>query len=134
MLQQKPLWAARIGAVCYLLWSGLHFQAAFAVFGTARGLPFGPVQGRVDQAAFLLLSCAIAVLVITVVLTWRNSRLGYWLNLAVAAAADAGFIAFVLLPGHAPLWPGLAGPIAWVLGWAATTYGLVARVPASALA
>jgi hypothetical protein len=125
--QDKALWAARIGTVFYMLWSIVHFQAAVAVFGAARGLQLTPVQGRVNQDAFFLLSCAIAVLVVSVVLTWRNSPLGYWLDLAIAGVADVGFIAFVLAPGHAQLWPGLEGPIAWALGWAFTTYGLVGR-------
>lgn len=57
--------------------------------------------------------------------------MGYWLNLGVAGVADVGFVAFVLIPGHAPLWPGLVGPIAWVLGRAFTRYGLLGRSSSS---
>jgi hypothetical protein len=27
-----------------------------------------------------------------------------------------GLIFFVLIPGYMPLWPGLAGPVLWILG------------------
>lgn len=127
----KLLWAARIGAVFYALWAIVHFQAAIGVFTLASGLRPTAAQGRVYQDAWFLLSCAIAVLLIAVVLNWRNSRLGYWLNLAVTGVADLGFIVFVLVSGYVPLWPGLQGPITWVLGWAFTTYGLLSRPSAS---
>lgn len=66
-----------MGAVFYVLWSIVHFQAAAGVFAAANRLHFGPVQRRVHQDALFLLACAIAVLVIAAVLTWRNSRLCY---------------------------------------------------------
>jgi hypothetical protein len=50
-------------------------------------------------------------------------------ELGVLALADRGLIFFVLIPGYMPLWPGLAGPLLWVLGWILTTlaYFRVAR-------
>jgi hypothetical protein len=38
-------------------------------------------------------------------LNWRNSSWGYWINFATVGIADTGFIFFVHVPGHAPVWP-----------------------------
>jgi hypothetical protein len=34
---------------------------------------------------------------------------------------------FVIVPGYAPLWPGLQGPIAWVIAASRTAVGLAAH-------
>jgi hypothetical protein len=65
----------------------------------------------------------VAGLVTALTLNWRNSPWGYWINLALIGVADIGFIVFVLLPGYIPLWPGLIGPIFWLLGLGLTTLG-----------
>jgi hypothetical protein len=57
----------------------------------------------------------------------RNNAWGYWINFSVLALADTGLIIFVLIPGYMPLWPGLGGPILWVLGWAFTTLAYLRR-------
>jgi hypothetical protein len=46
-----------------------------------------------------------------VTLNWRNDARGWWINLAVVSIVDLGFVFFVLVPGHGPLWPGLVLPI-----------------------
>jgi hypothetical protein len=38
-----------------------------------------------------------------------------------------GFIVFVLVPGYMPLWPGLQGPISWILKMSFATVGIVLR-------
>jgi hypothetical protein len=49
------------------------------------------------------------------------------INLGVLALADTGLIIFVLIPGYIPLWPGLAGPVLWVLGGILTTLAYFRR-------
>jgi len=39
-------------------------------------------------------------------------------------------IFFVLVPGYMPLWPGLAGPVLWVLGFTFTTAAYMRNVRA----
>ena len=73
------------------------------------------VQGRIFQDAWSLLFFAILGIVVAISLNWKNSRLGYWLNLVVVSAGDIGFIVFVLIPGYVPVLPGALGPILWVL-------------------
>ena len=105
----------KIGAILYLLWGLLHVKAAIATYQLGMTLELGLVQGRVYQDAWNLLFFAISVSVIAVLLNWRNSRLGFWLNFILATATDLGFIFHVLAPGHIPIMPGIIGPVLWVL-------------------
>jgi hypothetical protein len=43
--------------------------------------------------------------------------------------ADTGLIFFVLIAGYWSWWPGLAGPILWILGWAFTALAYPHAVP-----
>ncbi|WP_146606033.1 hypothetical protein [Mesorhizobium kowhaii] len=113
-------WAARIGAVFYILWGIFHLMAAQAVNGLA-GQADGMIRARLQQDAFYLLAFALAAIVIAVLLNWRNDRRGYWLNAVLLAVADIPFVIFVLMPGLIPPWPGLAGPLLWVIAFVLTT-------------
>ena len=115
---------ARLGAILYVLWGLLHLEAARGVYALGQSLESGMVQGRVFQMAWCLLFFAVFGIVVAVVWNWRNSRLGYWMNLVVVSAGDLGFIFFVLLPGHVPLVPGGLGPLLWVLAVAFSTVGI----------
>lgn len=119
--------AARIGAVCYFIWGILHLQAAYNVIALADEFDPGMVQGRLYQDAWNLAYFAIFAMVIAVVFNWRNNRWGYWLALAQVSATDIGFIVLILIPGYLPLFPGILGPVFWVLGAAFTTAGYLGR-------
>src|ERR1700735_3935613 len=115
------------GAIFYALWGCLHLQAAFAVYHVGTTLAPGMAQGRVFQDAWNLLFFGVTAIVVALTLNIRNSAWGYWINLGVLALADTGLIIFVLIPGYMPLWPGLAGPILWVLGLAFSTPAYLRR-------
>ena len=110
-----------LGAICYALWGCLHLQAAYAVYRVGAALEPGMAQGRVFQDAWNLLFFGGTAIAIALTLNIRNDAWGYWINLGVLALADTGLIFFVLIPGYLPLWPGVAGPVLWVLGWILTT-------------
>ena len=57
---------------------------------------------------------------LAVTLNWRNDRLGFWVNGVMVGIADIPFILFVLMPGYAPWWPGLLGPVLWVAAFSVT--------------
>ena len=114
---------ARIGAVLYILWGILHIVAAYKVFALGQTLDQGMVQGRIYQDAWNLLFFALFGIVVAVLYNWKNSKIGYWLNLVVVSAGDIGFIITVLLPGYLPLFPGALGPILWLL---ALTFSTIA--------
>ena len=59
-------------------------------------------------------------------LNWRNNRLGFWCNAVTIGIGDIPFILFVLVPGYAPMWPGILGPVLWIAGLAGTA---IAQVP-----
>lgn len=115
------------GALCYVLWGCLHLWAAYAVYQVGAAVAPGMVQARVFQDSWNLLFFGIAAIVIALTLNVRNSLLGYWLNLAVLAVADTGLILFVIVPRYMPLWPGLEGPVLWVLGGVLTTLAYLRR-------
>lgn len=115
-------WAARIGAIFYILWGVFHLMAAQTIFGLAA-LANGMTRARLQQDAFYLLAFAVAGMAIAVFLNWRNDRWGYWLNAVLLGVADIPFVIFVLIPGLAPPWPGLAGPLLWAIAFALTTIG-----------
>ena len=124
---------AKVGAVAYVMWGILHIQAARLVFLLGDSLEPSMVQGRIYQDAFNLLFFAIFGIAVAVWLNWRNSRLGYWLNLVVISAADIGFIVYVLLPGYVPLVPGGLGPLLWVVAIIFSTLGILKSKPINAV-
>jgi hypothetical protein len=109
------------GAISYAIWGLLHLQAAYAVYQVGAALEPGMVQGRVFQDSWNLFFFGVAAIALALTLNIRNNRWGYWINLAVTSLADTGFIFFVLVPGYAPIWPGILGPVFWLAGWAFTT-------------
>jgi hypothetical protein len=115
------------GAICYAIWGCLHLQAAYAVYHVGAALEPGMAQARVFQDSWNLLFFGVTAIAVALTLNTRNSAWGYWINLGVLALADTGLIIFVLIPGYMPLWPGLAGPILWVLGLAFSTLAYLRR-------
>lgn len=115
-MSRYAIWSARAGAVSYAVWALLHFQAAWSVY--TLGLTMAPSmqQARVLQDAWNLGCFSIAALGVALLLNWRNSLLGFWLNLAIVSVADLGFLFFVLVPGHLGFWPGILGPLFWIAG------------------
>lgn len=117
----KPDLFAKAGAVVYVLWGLLHLKAAQMMFVLGESLEPGMVQARIFQNGWNLLIFAVFGMVIAVAMNWKNSPTGYWLNLCVISAADIGFIYFVLMPGYAPMMPGVLGPILWIVALGLTT-------------
>jgi len=108
----------------YFIWGLLHLKAAYSVYQLGTSLEAGMVQGRIFQDAWNLLFFALVGIIVAVIFNWNNSRLGYWINLITVSVTDIGFIAFVLVPGYLPVFPGILGPVFWVLGAVFSTLGL----------
>ncbi|QFI19929.1 hypothetical protein FR830_25300 (plasmid) [Klebsiella aerogenes] len=106
---------ARVGALAYFIWALLHFQAAWLVYKLGLSMPSGMASGRVQQDAWNLL-CFATIAIVATLFNWRNDIRGWWINLVVVSATDIGFIVFVLVPGYMPWWPGVLGPIFWIVG------------------
>ncbi len=99
----------------------LHVIAAADEFALGAGVEPGLVQAKLLQGAWNLLFFALASILIAVFFNWRNSRLGYWINLSVVSVADIGFLIFVFFPGYAPVIPGIFGPVLWITAAILTT-------------
>lgn len=106
---------AKLSSTFYFIWGLLHIKAAWAVYQIGEGLSAGMEQGRIFQGSWNLLFFALAAVVIAVFYNWKNDRQGYWANLIMVSATDIGFILFILVPGYLDLWPGIMGPVFWVL-------------------
>lgn len=116
---------AKLGAVAYVIWGVLHLKAAQMMVLLGQSIAAGALQGRIYQHAWNLLFFAVFAIAVAVWMNWKNSRLGYWLNLVVISAADIGFVVFVLMPGHVPMMPGVLGPIFWIVALLLTTLGVM---------
>ena len=115
----------KIGAVMYIIWGALHLKAAMSVYQLGTSLDPGMVQGRIFQDAWNLLFFAAVSIFVAVKWNWKNMWLGYWINLITVSVTDIGFIAFILVPGYLPIFPGILGPVFWVLGLMFSTAGLI---------
>src|SRR5580692_11942906 len=123
--------AAKLGAALYVCWGLLHFTAAFGVYKLAQNSPATMAEGRLMQTAFYLAAFATAAIIFAITLNWRNDQLGFWANAIMVGIADIPFILFVLVPGYAPWWPGLLGPLLWIAAvffTAITRLGSTSRV------
>ena len=115
---------ARLAAITYVIWGVLHIVAANNVFALGQSLEPGMVQGRVLQNAWNLMFFALFGTVVAIKFNWRNSKLGYWLNLVVVSVGDIGFIVTILVPGYLPLIPGGAGPLLWLIAACLSTIAI----------
>ena len=125
---------ATLSAALYVVWGLLHLQAAFAVYRLGSTLEAGMLQGRMVQHAWNLLFASLAAIFVAITMNSRNSRDGYWINAVLVGLVDMGFILFVLIPGYLPLWPGLLGPVAWLLAWGLSTAAYVKGSIAASMA
>jgi len=112
----------RLGAVFYVLWGVLHIYAVYLIYVLGTTQEPGMVQGRLYQDAWNLLYLSIFVIVVAVVYNWRNSSLGYWLNLITVSVTDIGFVVLILVPGYST---DILGPILWILGAIFSTIGFL---------
>jgi hypothetical protein len=137
-------WAAKTGAVFYALWGIVHVLGGGTQLEVLRskgggalaalissGRPFDPKAQAVPDvaAAFMgmgaynILWIGLLVIVIAVGMNWRNSALGYWLNLAVVGATDLGLLVALLLPGYMAWSDGMIGISLFVLAFVFATAG-----------
>ena len=134
MTMRFPL--SKAGAALFVLWGILHVFAGGSFLMAAAGpdatlpswdgsaaAPAGAAGPYLAQHGFNLLWAGLFAAVVGAWLNWRNSRVGYWANLAVVSLFDIGFVVFVLAPGHIPLEAGILGPILWLAAVAFATAG-----------
>lgn len=119
---------ARTGAIFYVLWGMLHIIAAYEEFLLGTSLEPGIVLGKINQGAWDLLFIAMTSIIIAIIYNWKNSLSGYWINLVLVSIADIGFIFFIMIPGYAPFFPTILGPVFWVLAILFSTIAIRKKV------
>lgn len=149
-------WVSQSGAVAYALWGIVHViggamqlsalrsgggKALTAMISTAA--PFdvaGPDLPAVAAAymgmgAFTLVWLGALVTWVAVTQNWRNSRLGYWLNLILVGATDIGLLLALLLPGYMAWSDGIVGLGLFAIAFCFSTLARVRdRLPDARLA
>ena len=136
---------ARVGAAFYVLWGLVHvvgagfqlstLQSAGGVGLTAMistGQPLDPGAVAVfpeAAAAFMgmgamnILWIGLLVMYVGMTRNWRNSRNGYWLNLALVGCTDMALVLALLLPGYMSWADGAIGLTLFVLALIFSTLG-----------
>ncbi|MXI47087.1 hypothetical protein GRW89_11280 [Pseudomonas moraviensis] len=115
---------AKAGAIAYIIWALLHFEAAWSVYQLGQSMAEGLPRARVFQDAWHLLCLSGIAFLVAIFMNWRNDARGWLINLVIVSVVDLGFIFYVLLPGYVAMWPGLAGPLTWTLGLFLSTLAL----------
>jgi len=144
--------AHRIGAVAFILWGVVHIlggasmlftlssdggSAALAMLAdnvSVESLPAAThpvVDSLYAFHAWNLLWIGVLVSVIGIRKNWINDMGGYWLNVAVVAAADAGLIYFLILPGHMSFAAGSPGIILFAVALVFSSIGYKAACDAA---
>lgn len=114
----------RIGAAFYVIWGVLHLNAANMVYQMSVSLDPGVLEARVLQAAYHLVFFGVIAIAVGIRWNWRNSAMGYWINIVNLTVVDLGFVFIVFLP-HLPFWPAVLGPLFWVLAAIFSTVGYI---------
>jgi hypothetical protein len=96
-----------------------HLHVAYEIFRLGGPLT-GIAQGRMYQLSAYMLTISLFVIGVGAVLNWRNSRIGFWLNLCVAGWADGVWVLVVVVPGYVALARGLIPPAIFAVGAIAT--------------
>ncbi|EDX83002.1 hypothetical protein S7335_383 [Synechococcus sp. PCC 7335] len=128
---RKQGWVGRfawykVGAITYILWGLWHLRVVACLwqFGATLAEPAG-VGVRLQQGAFHILFFAVCAIAVGF-LNWRNSRIGYWINLFAITWTEIGLFLLFILPGTFPWLPtGWVGPALWVVAVVFTTLGLL---------
>lgn len=133
----------------FLLWGLLHvaggaamllaagdpvaYQASIATARPANVTlvppPGSPALSVLPFHAWNILWIGLCVSAIALTLNSRNSRPGYWINLALVAGADLGLLLFLVLPGVMSVTTASPGLLLWI---PATIFGFLALPPAAA--
>jgi len=110
------MWAAKIGAVSYALWSILHIVLGVSRLSErAGGGLLSEAAGRLAQGHFTLLYLGIFGLILAW-FNWRNNAAAYWAAAFIISFEDIGFILFPVMRGGLEFPANTVGPALWIIG------------------
>ena len=110
------MWAAKIGAISYALWSLLHIILGIGrLSGRISCDTLGEAAGRLAQGHWTLLYLGIFGLILSY-FNWRNNAAAYWVAAFIITAEDIGFILFPVMQGGIGFPANTVGPALWMIG------------------
>ncbi len=113
----------RVGATFYVIWGLLHVYAANGLYQMGAAMEPSILEARIVQGAWHLLFFGALAIVVGIRWNWRNSAIGYWINIVTLSVVDLGFIFIVFLPHLLFYSPAVLGPLFWVLAAIFSTLG-----------
>ncbi|MCB9136626.1 MAG: hypothetical protein H6636_14470 [Anaerolineales bacterium] len=104
-------------------------NAVLTTIGSGAAAGASQLTGTFPRAvlayyAWDLLWVGLFVVLVAVILNWKNSPLGYWLNLAVVSAVDGRLLTLLVVPGYMAWADGL-GVKLWIPAVLFSTIGLL---------
>lgn len=127
----------KIGAVIYGIWGLIHVAGGAMLLADATSdnptkalvsigsaFPESEIPAVTHPASagvlafhsFNLLWMGLVVVIVAFTMNWKNSKTGFWFNIAIIGFADIGLIVFMLAPGIVKFEEGIIGPVLWPLG------------------
>lgn len=119
-------WTYKLGGACYALWGLWHLRVVYNLW-TYAGAQSGALVPRLEQGAFHILGFALCAIGVGLLMNWKNSRTGYWVNLLAIGWTEIGLFAIIFpaLPAIPLLiW---VGPVLWILAVAGATAGYLTQ-------
>ncbi len=134
--------AAKIGAIAWLLWGVVHIIGGGVLLSESFAGPnaflhalTGSEQSTITPSsvegssefglhattevfkfhAFDLFWLGILVSGIAILMNWKNSATGFWLNLTIVGFTDIGLVLFMAGPGVVPISDAWIGPTLFIV-------------------
>lgn len=118
----------KLGAALYAAWGLWHLQVVSGLWRYGANFDDPAAGVRLQQGAWHILWFVIGGIAVAALYNWRNSRFGYWANLAMIGWTEVGLLYLFILPGLFPWFPtGWVGPTLFGLAVAASTIALRTR-------
>lgn len=115
------MWASKIGAIAYALWSLLHIVLGIMrLSDRAADGTLSEAAGRLAQGHWTLLYLGILGLILSW-FNWKNDKIAYWLSAFIISAEDIGFLLFPVGQGGLQPPASIVGPALWIIGLIFTT-------------
>lgn len=125
------MWAARIGAISYALWSLLHIGlGAVRLAERASAGDLAEASGRLAQGHWTLIYIGVFGLILSW-FNWRNHSAAYWCAAFVISAEDVGFLLFPVAYGGMGFPASAIGPMFWIIGLVGTSIAYFGSRPHS---
>ena len=121
------MWAAKIGAIAYALWSVLHIALGVSRLSErAADGTLSEAAGRFAQGHWTLIYLGVFGLILSW-FNWQNNKAAYWVAAFIITAEDIGFLLFPVMQGGIEFPASIVGPGLWIIGLVFTTIAYVKR-------